>query len=271
MPLDSSGPSPDRRPPRAAVRMWTASRPSSWRKYSGGLGAQRPPPSAVRPTASIREARRPAGGHAPPALTIRAHARTGHTPCACVVHRSVHRRNRLNPLPPPAFMTRPPALAVTRLGLSHFRSHRGTGLALDPRPVAVFGPNGAGKTNLIEAVSLLSPGRGLRGAAAEEMARTPEKIGWKVTAALEARETATRSPPGPKAPAARSRSTASPPRRPPSAPSPASSGSPPPWTASGWRAPPSAAASSTAWRSASSPTTARPPSPTTARCASATA
>ena len=70
-------------------------------------------------------------------------------------------------------MTRPPALAVTRLGLSHFRSHRGTGLALDPRPVAVFGPNGAGKTNLIEAVSLLSPGRGLRGASAEEMARTP--------------------------------------------------------------------------------------------------
>ncbi len=77
------------------------------------------------------------------------------------------------------------ALAVTRLGLSHFRSHRGTGLALDRRPVAIFGPNGAGKTNLIEAVSLLSPGRGLRGAAAEEMARTPEGIGWKVTASLE--------------------------------------------------------------------------------------
>jgi len=82
-------------------------------------------------------------------------------------------------------MTAPPALAVTRLGLSHFRSHRGTGIALDRRPVAIFGPNGAGKTNLIEAVSLLSPGRGLRGAAAEEMARTPEGIGWKVTASLE--------------------------------------------------------------------------------------
>ena len=77
------------------------------------------------------------------------------------------------------------ALAVTRLGLSHFRSHRGTGLALDRRPVAVFGPNGAGKTNLIEAVSMLSPGRGLRGASAEEMARAPEGIGWKVTASLE--------------------------------------------------------------------------------------
>jgi len=82
-------------------------------------------------------------------------------------------------------MTRPPALAVTRLGLSHFRSHRATGIALDRRPVAIFGPNGAGKTNLIEAVSLLSPGRGLRGATSEEMARTPEKIGWKVTADLE--------------------------------------------------------------------------------------
>jgi DNA replication and repair protein RecF len=79
------------------------------------------------------------------------------------------------------------ALAVTRLGLSHFRSHRGTGLALDPRPVAIFGPNGVGKTNLIEAVSLLSPGRGLRGAAAEEMARVPERLGWKVTASLEGR------------------------------------------------------------------------------------
>jgi DNA replication and repair protein RecF len=50
----------------------------------------------------------------------------------------------------------------------------------------VFGPNGAGKTNLIEAVSLLSPGRGLRGAASEEMARLPEGIGWKVSAAVRA-------------------------------------------------------------------------------------
>ena len=52
--------------------------------------------------------------------------------------------------------------------------------------MAVFGPNGAGKTNLIEAVSLLSPGRGLRGAPAEELARAPEAIGWKVAAAIAA-------------------------------------------------------------------------------------
>ena len=50
----------------------------------------------------------------------------------------------------------------------------------------MFGANGAGKTNLIEAVSLLSPGRGLRGASADEMARRPEGLGWKVTARLTA-------------------------------------------------------------------------------------
>ena len=57
--------------------------------------------------------------------------------------------------------------------------------------MALYGPNGAGKTNLIEAVSLLSPGRGLRGAAGEELARTPERLGWKVTAALPGHELAT--------------------------------------------------------------------------------
>ena len=75
-------------------------------------------------------------------------------------------------------------LAVTSLGLARFRSHLRARLELDARPVAVFGPNGAGKTNLIEAVSLLSPGRGLRGAASEELARVPEPAGWKVTAEL---------------------------------------------------------------------------------------
>nr|WP_210730611.1 DNA replication/repair protein RecF [Roseibacterium persicicum] len=68
------------------------------------------------------------------------------------------------------------------MSLSHFRSHRRARLDLDGRPVAIFGPNGAGKTNLMEAVSLLSPGRGLRRAAAEEIIRRPEGIGWKVAA-----------------------------------------------------------------------------------------
>ncbi|KUF09624.1 DNA replication/repair protein RecF [Pseudoponticoccus marisrubri] len=70
---------------------------------------------------------------------------------------------------------------LSRLTLSHFRSHKRVALALDARPVAIFGPNGTGKTNLIEAVSLFSPGRGLRRAAAQDMARRPESLGWKVT------------------------------------------------------------------------------------------
>lgn len=77
-----------------------------------------------------------------------------------------------------------PRLAITSLTLSHFRSHRRAELELDGRPVALWGPNGAGKTNLLEAVSLLSPGRGLRRAAAEDMARAPEALGWKVRADL---------------------------------------------------------------------------------------
>lgn len=50
--------------------------------------------------------------------------------------------------------------------------------------MALFGSNGAGKTNVLEAVSLLSPGRGLRRAAIGDMARKPEALGWKVGAVL---------------------------------------------------------------------------------------
>lgn len=73
-------------------------------------------------------------------------------------------------------------LAITTLTLSHFRSHRSSRLTFDGRPVVIVGPNGAGKTNILEAVSLLSPGRGLRRAGAAEIARKPEALGWKVSA-----------------------------------------------------------------------------------------
>ncbi|MGL4235572.1 DNA replication/repair protein RecF [Tabrizicola sp.] len=76
-------------------------------------------------------------------------------------------------------------LAIETLALSHFRSHRAARLAFDGRPVALVGPNGAGKTNVLEAVSLLSPGRGLRRAAAEDLARRPEALGWKVSASVQ--------------------------------------------------------------------------------------
>jgi DNA replication and repair protein RecF len=73
---------------------------------------------------------------------------------------------------------------ISDLTLSHFRSHRWLTLALDGRPVAIFGPNGAGKTNILEAVSMLSPGRGLRRAGPGEIARRPEALGWKVSAVV---------------------------------------------------------------------------------------
>src|SRR6056297_2180062 len=76
-------------------------------------------------------------------------------------------------------------LALKDLTLSHFRSHKRVAMGLDARPVAIFGPNGAGKTNILEAVSLLSPGRGLRRAGADDLTRRPEALGWKITAVLQ--------------------------------------------------------------------------------------
>jgi DNA replication and repair protein RecF len=61
--------------------------------------------------------------------------------------------------------------ALSRLILTHFRSYERAELALDGRPVFLVGPNGAGKTNLLEAVSLLIPGKGLRGSSLAEVGR----------------------------------------------------------------------------------------------------
>lgn len=75
-------------------------------------------------------------------------------------------------------------LSLSKLTLSHFRSHKRAVIDVDARPVAIHGPNGAGKTNILEAVSLLSPGRGLRRSSAEDMTRRPEALGWKITGLL---------------------------------------------------------------------------------------
>lgn len=79
-------------------------------------------------------------------------------------------------------------LALSSLSISHFRSHKALRMALDGRPVAIHGPNGSGKTNILEAVSMLSPGRGIRRASAQDMTRRPEALGWKVRAELSSQD-----------------------------------------------------------------------------------
>ena len=73
---------------------------------------------------------------------------------------------------------------ITRLALSDFRNH--ADLVVEPSAgfVVLTGPNGAGKTNILEALSLLSPGRGLRRAPLRDMARQEGTGGFAVAARL---------------------------------------------------------------------------------------
>jgi DNA replication and repair protein RecF len=73
---------------------------------------------------------------------------------------------------------------VSRLTLTDFRSYASATIEPGPGFVLLSGENGAGKTNLLEAVSMLTPGRGLRGAALSEMARQGEGGAWAVAAKL---------------------------------------------------------------------------------------
>ncbi|MFT2210338.1 DNA replication/repair protein RecF [Rhizobium giardinii] len=82
----------------------------------------------------------------------------------------------------------PHKVFLSRLKLSDFRNYAGLSLQLDARHVVLTGDNGAGKTNLMEAVSLLSPGRGLRRAAYADVARVGAETGFSVFAELDGME-----------------------------------------------------------------------------------
>ena len=86
-------------------------------------------------------------------------------------------------------------MTLSRLSLAQFRSWPRLDLDLDARPVAIFGPNGSGKTNILEAVSMLAPGRGLRGSAAPEQARQGKDAGWRIAADLGDHRVVTQAPP----------------------------------------------------------------------------
>ncbi len=92
--------------------------------------------------------------------------------------------------PPPV----PPA-AVRRLRLTDFRGYALLDLELEAVPVALYGANGSGKTNLLEAVSFLAPGRGLRSAGADAVVRKSDEgaaANWAVFAEAQTREGAVR-------------------------------------------------------------------------------
>ncbi|MBC7950911.1 MAG: DNA replication/repair protein RecF [Rhodospirillaceae bacterium] len=82
-----------------------------------------------------------------------------------------------------------PRLAVRRLILTDFRCYSRLRLETDTRPVVLTGPNGAGKTNILEALSFLTPGRGMRRATLAEIARRDaggaEVAPWAVAAVLD--------------------------------------------------------------------------------------
>ena len=78
------------------------------------------------------------------------------------------------------------AAAIRRLTLTNFRSYHSAELRLDAgAPVVLTGANGAGKTNLVEAISFLAPGRGLRRATLEEVAFSEGDGGWAVAAEVD--------------------------------------------------------------------------------------
>jgi DNA replication and repair protein RecF len=77
------------------------------------------------------------------------------------------------------------AARIRRLSLTNFRSYRAASLRLDAQLTVLNGPNGAGKTNLIEAISFLAPGRGLRRATLDEIAFSEGDGSWAVAAEIE--------------------------------------------------------------------------------------
>ncbi|MBN9580822.1 MAG: DNA replication/repair protein RecF [Afipia sp.] len=74
---------------------------------------------------------------------------------------------------------------ILRLTLTHFRNYRAASVETRADMVVLVGPNGAGKTNCLEAISFLSPGRGLRRATLEDVADVQGDGAWAVSAEIE--------------------------------------------------------------------------------------
>jgi len=85
-------------------------------------------------------------------------------------------------------LDRRPRHWIGRLSLSSFRNYVTAEIEAGPEPVVLVGPNGVGKTNLLEAVSLLAPGHGLKHAPYEELVRKGGPGDWAISALVHGRD-----------------------------------------------------------------------------------
>jgi DNA replication and repair protein RecF len=97
---------------------------------------------------------------------------------------SIRRVPDASPLSSIARSLAPDRVALTALSLTNLRNYASASVTFQPGLVVLTGENGVGKTNLLEAISLLTPGRGLRRASYDEITRNNATSGWAVAATL---------------------------------------------------------------------------------------
>ena len=81
---------------------------------------------------------------------------------------------------------------ISQIILNNFRSHKNFSINTNSKNIVLFGENGAGKTNILESVSLLSPGRGLRNAKNEEIINKKNASNFALTANVNLNESFTK-------------------------------------------------------------------------------
>ncbi|MAR78763.1 MAG: DNA replication/repair protein RecF [Rhodospirillaceae bacterium] len=78
-----------------------------------------------------------------------------------------------------------PTFTITKISLNNFRNYSDLELFSNKSPVVIIGENGSGKTNILEAISFLAPGKGLRSVKYEDVTHKSNKLGWSVSAIID--------------------------------------------------------------------------------------
>jgi Recombinational DNA repair ATPase (RecF pathway) len=78
-----------------------------------------------------------------------------------------------------------PTFTITKISLNNFRNYSDLELFSNKSPVVIIGENGSGKTNILEAISFLAPGKGLRSVKYEDVTHKSNKLCWSVSAIID--------------------------------------------------------------------------------------